>query len=170
MLRFVVLLMVSFSAVVAQEYRGTVLGRITDSSGAVVVGASIQVTNVETNVTVSAAANQEGNYQVPFLLPGNYVVRVEHAGFKKVERPGVRVSVGAQVTLNFALEVGAAAETVTVTASSPLLNVAGADLGQVIQKAYVEFNAQKSISILGGGSTRGGNEFLVDGIPNTVIH
>ncbi|MEK7408781.1 MAG: carboxypeptidase regulatory-like domain-containing protein [Acidobacteriota bacterium] len=198
MRRFAVILLAFPSFLGAQEFRGAILGRITDSSGAVVVGAGIQVTNVETNVAVSTAANQEGNYQVPFLLPGNYVVRVEHPGFKKVERPGVRVSVGAQVTLNFVLEVGAAAETVTVTASAPLLNAASADVGQVVEKTYVDMmtvtvrrnvvslvhltpgittdgwettytdNSQSQISISGGGGTRGRVEFLVDGVPNSV--
>jgi len=71
----------------------TILGRITDSTGAVVVGASVRVTNMDTNVTAEAASNEDGNFQAPFLLPGNYLVVVEHPGFKRVERTGVRVSV-----------------------------------------------------------------------------
>src|SRR5881394_3379607 len=96
----------------AQEFRGTILGRITDSSGAVVAGAAIQVVNTDTNVAVATTANQDGNYQVPFLNPGNYKVIVDHAGFKRTERQNIRVSVTAQVALDFALEVGAVNETV----------------------------------------------------------
>lgn len=181
----------------AQEYRGTILGRITDPTGAVVVGASIQIVNTGTGVVTGTNSNDQGNYQVPFLLPGDYRVTVEHSGFKKVERPGTRVSINSQVTLDFSLEIGAAAETVTVTADAPLLTTSSADLGQVVDRAYVgaiavslsrnvinltrlapgvtasgtgtyTSNAQSDQSISGGGSTRGRNEFMVDGIPNTV--
>jgi len=195
-MRFALLLAFPLLAV-AQEYRGTILGRITDPTGAVVVGASIQIVNTGTGVATGTNSNDQGNYQVPFLLPGDYKVTVEHPGFKKVERPGVRVSINSQVTLDFSLEVGAAAETVTVTANAPLLTTSSADLGQVVDNAYVggiavslsrnvinltrlapgvtasgtgtyTSNAQSDQSISGGGSTRGRNEFMVDGIPNTV--
>src|SRR5262249_9500643 len=190
------LLLLLPSLVFAQEFRGTILGRVTDPSGAVVAGASIQVVNVETNVTVRTSTNDQGNYQVPFLAPGHYTVSVEHPGFKRTERPAVHVSINSQVTLDFTLELGAAAETVTIRASAPLLSTASADLGQVVDHAYVgsisvslsrnvvnltrlapgvtgdtgtySSNAQSNFSISGGGSTRGRNEFLVDGIPNTV--
>jgi len=62
----------------AQEYRGTILGRITDPSGAAIAGASVTVQNVETKVAERASSNETGNYQVPFLVPGNYTVTVEH--------------------------------------------------------------------------------------------
>src|SRR5215467_5625448 len=114
----------------AQEFRGTILGRVTDTSGAVVSGAAIQVVNVDTNVTVNSTTNQDGNYQVPFLNPGNYTVTVDHPGFKKTARQNVRVSVTSQIALDFTLEVGAVSETVNVTASAPLLNTNDADLGQ----------------------------------------
>src|SRR5207247_6284942 len=109
------------ASALAQEFRGTILGRITDSSGAVVAGAAIQVVNTDTNVTVSTTSNQDGNYQAPFLNPGNYKVVVDHPGFKRTERQNVRVSVTAQVAIDFALEVGAVSETVNVAASAPLL-------------------------------------------------
>src|SRR5215475_15669339 len=89
-----VLLLLSAPAI-AQEFRGTILGRITDSSGGVVTGATILVVNTDTNVAVSTTSNQDGNYQVPFLNPGNYNVIVDHPGFKRSERQNVRVSVTA---------------------------------------------------------------------------
>ncbi len=79
---FAAMLLVSASAF-AQEFRGTILGRVTDTSGGIVSGAAIQVVNADTNVTVSTTSNQDGNYQVPFLNPGNYNVFVDHPGFKK---------------------------------------------------------------------------------------
>ena len=180
----------------AQEFRGTILGRVTDPSGAAVAGASVQVVNEETNLAATAVSNEAGNYQAPFLLPGNYRVRAEMSGFKKLERTGVRVSINAQVTLDIALELGAQTETVTVTDAPPLLNTAGADLGQVVNNAYVNMisvtltrnivatarlapgvtgktgtyssNDQTEFTVSGGGSSQGRNEFLLDGIPNTV--
>src|SRR6266536_2988967 len=124
-------------AAFAQEFRGTVLGRITDPTGAIIAGASVRVRNVDTNASASTNSNDSGNYQVPFLLPGNYAVQVEHAGFKKLERQGVRVSTNEQITLDFTLEVGASSESVTVTAAAPQLNTSNADLGQVIDNSYV---------------------------------
>ncbi|MGH9672935.1 MAG: carboxypeptidase regulatory-like domain-containing protein, partial [Bryobacteraceae bacterium] len=182
----------------AQEFRGTILGRVTDPSSAPVSGAAIEAFNVDTAVTIRSTTNDAGNYQIPFLVPGNYTVRVEQAGFKRIDRPGIRVATNSQVTLDFALELGATAETVTVTADAPLLNTASADLGQVVEKNYlsniavnltrnvlntvrltpgitgggatVTGNNSGSFSISGGGSTTGRIEFLVDGLPNTTAH
>jgi hypothetical protein len=182
----------------AQEFRGTVLGRITDPSGAPAAGSSIQALNVDTGVSIGSTSNNEGNYQIPFLVPGNYTITVEHAGFKRIERSGIRVATNTQVTLDFALELGTTAETVNVTASAPLLTTASADLGQVVERNYltsitvnltrnvlntvrltpgvtgggatVTGNNAGSFSISGGGSTVGRVEFLVDGIPNTTAH
>ena len=184
------------TALHSQEFRGTILGRITDPTGAVVVGAAVRVRNVDTNLALDTRSNEQGNYQLPFLPPGNYAVTVEHPGFRNVERPSVHVSINSQVMLDFALELGAATETVTIRSAPPLLTTVGADLGQVVDNAYVgtisvsltrnvinltrlapgvtgdtgtySSNAQSNFSISGGGSTRGRNEFLVDGIPNTI--
>jgi hypothetical protein len=182
----------------AQEFRGTVLGRVTDPSGAPAAGSRIQALNVDTGVRIGSTSNSEGNYQIPFLVPGNYTVTVEHAGFKRIERAGIRVATNSQVTLDFTLELGATAETINVTASAPLLTTASADLGQVVERNYltsitvnltrnvlntvrltpgvtgggatVTGNNAGSFSIAGGGSTTGRVEFLVDGIPNTTAH
>ncbi len=182
----------------AQEFRGTILGRITDPSGAPVAGSSIEALNVETGVKIGSKSNESGNYQIPFLVPGNYSVLVEHAGFKRIERSGVRVATNTQVTLDLALELGTASETVNVVASAPLLNTASADLGQVVEKNYlasitvnltrnvlntvrltpgltgggatVTGNNAGSFSIAGGGSTVGRIEMMIDGIPDTTAH
>jgi hypothetical protein len=129
--------LVAVASAMAQEFRGTILGRITDPSAAPVLGASIEALNVDTGVAIKSTSNEQGNYQIPFLVPGNYMVRVEQAGFKRVEREGIRVATNTQVTLDFALELGATTETVNVTASAPLLNTASADLGQVVERNYL---------------------------------
>lgn len=180
----------------AQEFRGTVLGRITDPTGASVAGASIEVQSRTTNALLRTTSNEAGNYQVPFVLPGDYVVRVEMTGFKRIEQSNVRVSTNAQLTLDFTLELGVTSESVRVTATPPQLNTANADLGQVIDNSYVGMisvslsrniinlrnlapgvtgdtgtytsSAQANFAIAGGGSGQGRNEIIVDGMPNTT--
>jgi len=112
----VLVLLASTSRLAAQG--GVIRGRVTDSTGAVIVGADIRVVNTETNVAASTRSNQDGNYQAPFLNPGNYYVTVDHPGFKKAERQGIRISVSSQVALDFTLDVGAASETVNVTGTA----------------------------------------------------
>jgi hypothetical protein len=180
----------------AQEYRGTILGRITDPSGAAVAGASVLVQNVETRVTERALSNEAGNYQVPFLAPGEYTVSVEHTGFKKVERKDVRVLTNQPETVDVELALGSISEIMTVTAEAPLLNTTNADLGQVVDKSYVGMvavsldrnivnmrnlapgvvggtgtytsSAQSTFTISGGGGEQSGTETVVDGMPNTT--
>lgn len=197
MKRYISLTLLLCTCVLAQEFRGTIRGRVIDPSGAAVPGATVEVINVDTNVRITAQSNELGNYQVPFLLPGNYTVRVQHPGFKTLERHGIRVSVNELVTLDLTLELGETTESITITASAPLLNTANADLGQVVERSMVETvvvslsrnvmnirnlapgvtggtgtytsDAQGNFSIAGGGSTRGDNEVVVDGIPSTTV-
>lgn len=197
MIRSCWFLLLACAIATAQEFRGTIRGRISDPSGAAIVGASIEVTNAETGVKLTASSNEAGNYQVPFLLSGDYIVRVEHPGFKTLERRGIRVSLNDLVTLDLTLELGQTTESLTVTATAPLLNTASAELGQVIERRMVESmvvslsrnvinlrnlapgvtggtgtytsSAQGNFSISGGGGTRGDNEIVVDGVPSTVV-
>jgi len=74
------------AALYGQEYRGNINGRVTDPSGATIAGAKVHVKNLETGVAVDASTNNEGNYQAPFLLPGNYSISVEHPGFKSAAK------------------------------------------------------------------------------------
>lgn len=181
-----------------QEFRGSLVGRVTDASGSVVPGVGIRVVNVDTNASVQVITNDTGDYRVPFLLPGNYRVTVEMPGFRRIERSGIRISTGSDSTLNFRLELGEIDETVTVEEAAPLLTTTNADLGPVIENIYVEYaplsltrnvlnrvmmsaavhktstgstygsNAQVNFSIMGGGGLLARNEIMVDGIPNTV--
>src|SRR5690242_3214511 len=84
------------AAAFGQESRGAISGRVADPTGAVVPGATVQAVNVDTNVVLQTTSNESGNYQIPFVVPGNYKVVVEHAGFKKLERPNVRVSTASE--------------------------------------------------------------------------
>src|SRR5262245_12665767 len=177
----------------AQEIRGSILGQITDSSGAAVPGAKVTVTNEETNTRVGAQSNEDGNYNVPFLFPGGYTVTIEADSFKKAVRNKIIVQVQDKITLNFLLEPGNISESVTITTQSPLLQSANADLGQVVDRYFLERlpitgqsplnlsdlapgiiggsggytgNAQNNITINGGNGSSGGNDVTIDGVPN----
>jgi hypothetical protein len=120
----------------AQDTRGRITGRVTDSSGAVVPGVTVRATNPETNVAVSATTNAQGAYDLPYLLPGVYTLAAEFAGFKKYERGGIAVRVDDQITVDITLQPGSVAETVTVTAETPILEE-GTSLGQVVDSKRI---------------------------------
>jgi len=177
----------------AQEIRGSILGRITDPSGAALPGARVTVTNEETNTSVTAQSNEEGNYNVPFLPPGRYTVTTEANGFKKAVRGRIIVQVQDNLTLNFSMAPGDISESVSVTAETPLLQKASAGLGQVITREFLDrlpliaqspltvadmapgvissgggttSNAQNDISINAGNGQDRGNDVTIDGVPN----
>ena len=96
----------------------TVVGSVVDPAGAVVPGVNVLVRNEATGQTYSASTDDEGRFRTPALAPGSYTVIASAPGFKSWMVTGVRVVGGGSARLNVALEVGAVAETVTVTADS----------------------------------------------------
>jgi hypothetical protein len=116
----------------SQESKGTILGRITDSSGLVVPAATIQITNVATTVTTRIVSNGEGNYVAPFLVPGTYSIAVEKTGFKRFVREGIVLDLNDRLEINIPLVLGAVSDTVTVTAETPLLDTTNGSIGRVI--------------------------------------
>ena len=122
----------------AQEFRGTLNGRVTDPTGLGVPSAKIVVTKTDTNARSATVSGPDGNYTMPFLEPGPYELTAEVPGFKKYDHPGIQVGTNERVTVDVALEVGNATEQVTVTAAAPLLTTASASSGQVITTSEVE--------------------------------
>ena len=116
----------------AQDTRATVLGRVTDSSGAVVAGASVKAINTGTNGAVSAQTNDEGNYTLPYLLPGPYRITVEQKGFKNAVRDAVELRTSQRLTVDFQLDIGATTETVEVRAEAVMLEQSTATLSTTI--------------------------------------
>src|SRR5215831_432895 len=104
----------------AQESRGTIQGTVKDPQGGVVANAGVMVTNVDTKAAVNTRTSEVGRFSVPLLMPGNYTVTVVAAGFKKETRLGIELLTGDIFTIDLTLEVGAAIESVTVTAEAPL--------------------------------------------------
>jgi len=115
-----------------QEARGTILGRVTDQQGAVVPGASVVITNVETNSIHRLTTNETGYYEVPLLDGGKYTIAAELSGFKKTVRGPVDLLVGSRLEINLELQVGNLTETVSVTTEAPLLETTTASGGRVI--------------------------------------
>ncbi len=121
----------------AQEARGTLLGRVTDPTDAVIVGAKIEAGNVETGVRLNSVTSRSGDYIFPLLLPGSYSLKVEGAGFKTLTRTGIVVRVNDQVTINLSLEVGQASQTVQVNAEAPILDTSSASIGFVVDSKTI---------------------------------
>jgi hypothetical protein len=122
----------------AQSTYGSIVGAVTDASGAVIPGASVTLTNIGTNEKRTFETDAAGNYRFVNLLPANYKLEVEKSGFKHLERDSVVVQVGSTVRIDAALEVGAVTETIEVSAQTPLLNTESASLGQVVEGQQVQ--------------------------------
>jgi len=135
--RIGVLGLLASAMLMAQSPYGRILGRVTDSSGAVVPNASVECVNIETNVVTTAKSNSEGNYELPNLIPGRYRLSVSVAGFKTYGRGPMELRVGDALNIPVALEVGTQAETITVTTDAPLLESASATTGQVLDSRRV---------------------------------
>ena len=133
----IVILFVAVTGLFAQEYRATLLGRVLDSSGAAVPAARVTATNTATGVRSATDTNAEGNYTISYLQPGSYSLRVEGKGFKAFERGSIELRIGERIRIDVPLELGALTETVTVTAETPLLDLASASAGQVIDATRV---------------------------------
>jgi hypothetical protein len=125
-------LLAFFAAVAFGQTSSQLTGTITDTSGAVIVGAQVSVRNVDTGAERSTTTNELGHYTLPFLSPGNYVVSVQQQGFRTVSRDNVRLEVNQTARIDFNLEVGAVTETVEVTGAAPLLESDSSSIGQVI--------------------------------------
>jgi hypothetical protein len=121
----------------AQDPRGTIGGRVVDRSGAVVVGAQVEVTNVQTKVGTTVLTNDAGTFRVPFLIPGTYRVAAEMSGFKTSSLEDIELRVADVLDFTIRLDVGAASDKVTVTAGAPLLESATSTTGTVVDERRV---------------------------------
>ena len=131
-LRLVVLILTATIAGFAQSDRGTITGTIADPAGAVVANAAIEARNVETGSVYPVASSATGNYTIVQLPAGNYSLTVTVPGFKRYLRQGLTVEAAQTIRIDAALEVGSAAESVTITEETPLLKTESGDLSHVI--------------------------------------
>ncbi len=128
----IALLFLAVNLATGQESRATLLGRVSDPTGAMIVGAKVRAINVATNVAAPSQTNEQGNYEIPYLLPGMYRVEVELVGFKKAIRDGLELHVADRQVVDFVLELGEVAESVTVGAETEMLDTATASVGTIM--------------------------------------
>ena len=195
-MRLVFVGLLVWAAALAQDPRGSIVGQVTDPTGAVVPGVTIRLTHVETNVTFTALSNDQGNYEAHYLPTGTYRVSAEKAGFKTWTRPPVELRIGDRLRVDIQLEVGNVAESVEVVAQAPVLETTTGHVGQVLDsKTFASlpmrsgsiawlysmspatvwtslpydgpWNIDQSSNIAIAGTPRGqGMEFTVDGVSN----
>lgn len=120
------------TTVSGQAVKGSFLGTVRDSSGAVVPGARVTVRNVDTNVAAVSTANSAGEYIVPFLDSGTYNLTADMQGFKTSLESGVKLDVAAKVRVDFTLQVGEPTERVEVSSAEPLVETDSSSVGMAV--------------------------------------
>ncbi|HLJ12939.1 MAG TPA: carboxypeptidase-like regulatory domain-containing protein [Bryobacteraceae bacterium] len=183
---------------VAQEFRGTIAGRVLDPQGAPIANVKVVATETRTGTRSETLSDSSGQYNLPFLAPGEYRISAEASGFKRYERKGLTLGAGEHPMLDIRLDLGNTQQTVTVTGDVPLLNTSNAAAGQIMTTHQVEdfplngrtplmllqlstgvlatgqpgathpFDNQGPASFSMGGAPSQTSELLIDGAPDTV--
>jgi Carboxypeptidase regulatory-like domain len=125
-------------AAFAQEFRGTISGAVTDPTGASIPGAKVTVTEEHTGTKIPTVSDSAGQYAATFLLPGDYDIVVQSAGFKEAVRKGVHVGAGDHPVIDVKLSVGEINQSVEVSADASMVNTENATVGQAITSKEVE--------------------------------
>lgn len=115
-----------------------ITGRVLDPSGAVIVEAQVTATNVATNVKQTTTTNEQGIYRFLHLPPGEYNLRVSHAGFRATDVLGIVVHVTQTADVNVTLRLGSVVQTVTVEGGRIFLGKQGAEVGTLVNRQFVE--------------------------------
>src|SRR3989454_2468661 len=180
----------------AQAVKGSLLGTVTDASGAVIPGATVNISEVNTNLSRSTVTNESGNYVFGQLDRGEYRVAVQLSGFKKAIREKVDVLVNMDTRVDMQLEAGDISQSVEVIASVPLLQTDRSDVGRQIEIRQLQdmpltfnrnfqslvnlvpgatrafrphsefFNSQDSLATQVNGQSRYANNVQIEGIDN----
>ena len=181
-----------------QETRGAFTGRVHDVTGGVVPGAEVEALHLATGTKTTTAANDTGNYLIPYLSSGTYQITVTKAGFKRYTREKAELRLGETLTLDVTMEVGEVAESITVSDTAPIFDKTSASLATVIDTRMLEELPIREGTVAelatlapgvmygthirlakpgmtGGisslstdGSTLGRNEYTIDGVPNVA--
>ncbi len=157
------LLLLCSSAVFAQSDRGIITGTVTDTSGAVIAGAAIEAKQSETGSVFPTTTTGTGSYTLTELPVGTYEVTATVSGFKKYVRSGITVQVAQTLRIDISLQVGAASESVTVSADASLLKTESGDVSH-----NVEVESLDTLPILGVGSANAGSAGIRN--PNGVLN
>ena len=132
-----VLILVGASSAYAQIDTGSILGTVSDSSGARINGATVTLVNEGTNATLSTASGEDGGYKFTPVRVGSYKLTVTMQGFQTATTHGVTVNVGQNVVADFSMKPGSVNETVEVTTTAPVLQSQDASVGQVVDSKSV---------------------------------
>ncbi|HYJ45500.1 MAG TPA: carboxypeptidase regulatory-like domain-containing protein, partial [Pyrinomonadaceae bacterium] len=188
------LLMAFMVSASAQEFRGSITGKVTDPNEAVVPGAEVSIKNVGTNAVNTATTNDDGSYSFPLLQPGKYTVTVTKEGFNTSVREGIEIRVADKLTLDIKMDIGVSATVTTVT-DTPMLETGSVNTGTVVTSqqiselpltegtAYQLATLAPGIAYTGNplftgptsngnlaafrsNGTTGGNQITLDGQPN----
>ncbi|MGH9499114.1 MAG: TonB-dependent receptor domain-containing protein [Terriglobales bacterium] len=131
--------LVAASALFAQTFRGTVMGTVTDPTGAVVSGATVAVKNLNTGLERTTQTSADGSYSVPELPIGTYTVTVRQAGFQTSVTTAVEVNVASQVRVDVGLKTGQVSERVEVSGEElPMVETTSTTLGGVLTQENVK--------------------------------
>jgi hypothetical protein len=115
-----------------QSNKGTITGTISDSGGAVVPGAPVVVTNMETGAKFDTVSTGTGNYSILQLPVGSYSLTIEQPGFGKFEQKNIQVEVAGTTRVDVALKIGSASDSVTITAESSSLKTESAEQSMTV--------------------------------------
>lgn len=132
-----VLLVSACAPLSAQQGRGTILGTVTDATGAAVPGVAVTVLNTGTNAAFRTESNAEGFYIAPELPVGSYSVSAERTGFKKTIRSGITLQVDQRAQVDLTLQIGGVTESIEVTGEAPLVDTSSATVGKVVEQRRV---------------------------------
>ena len=164
------LLLICSTMMSAQGTGGRILGRVADSSGAVLSGVKVTLTNEATGVSVETTANANGEYNFPQVAVGTYRMQFDLAGFKSSIERGINVDLNQIVTINSVLQVGTTKETVEVSSEEPLVDTTSTQLGAVMdarQVSTLPLNTRDTYQLLqlqpGVMSTVGSSNTLIYG-------
>ncbi len=179
----------------SQSVRGTILGTVSDTSGAVIKGAQVTVQQTATGLKRTEVTNEAGEYSIPQLPVGPYLVSVEQSGFKKTERTGVELRVDDRLRIDIVMPVGQLTETVAVEETAPVVSTDSSTLGNVVDNKKVtelplngrnflqlnllvpganqgvkgSQNQTQGGSISVNGAREQSNNFLLDGMDNNDL-
>src|ERR1700674_149420 len=116
---------------------GRIPGEVTDQSGGVISGATVTIIDKDRGVARTLTTDEAGAYNAPTLIPGNYTVRAEAKGFKKIERQNVVLEVGKEVRVDLTVQPGEQTQTITVTEEIPLVETTNATLGGTLNNTDI---------------------------------
>ena len=128
-MRLVIALLASCAALFCQEFRATISGQVTDTSGGAVVGAQIRAVQRSTNQVIETKSNQQGYYTLTYLQPSTFDIEVTAAGFSKLRNENITLLVAEKLDLPFVLQVGSLIEKVIVSATAEVLDSSDASRG-----------------------------------------